>query len=198
MFQVLALIRFGRFDEVFEITTRPENDISAGAWEFAHGYARLRSGQPQEAGGHLADLRKLAERSLVTTNFGSRHPARRLLGVLAAILEGEIARGTGNTAAALAALERAVALDDELEVDEPEPLPFPARHWLGAALLDAQRYGDAERVYREDLSQHPHNGWALLGLQLALKAQGKPTGDIDGDLQASWSRSDTWIRTSRF
>ena len=76
-------------------------------------------------------------------------------------------------AAAVTALERAVALDDELEVDEPEPLPFPARHWLGAVLLESGRPVDAERVYRDDLRQHPHNGWALAGLQLALKAQGK-------------------------
>ena len=102
--------------------------------------------------------------------------------MLAGILEGEIARSAGNVAAGIAALERAVALDDELDVDEPEPLPFPARHWLGAALLDAGRAADAERVYQEDLRQHPHNGWALLGLQLALKAQGKPADAIDADL----------------
>ena len=198
MFQLLTLIRFGRFDEVFEVPTRPEPDIPAGAWEFAQGYAKLRSGRADAAGGHLTDLKKLAQFSSATTNFGSRHPAPRLLGVLAAILEGEIARSAGNAVAGIAALERAVALDDELEVDEPEPLPFPARHWLGAALVDAGRHADAERVYREDLAQHPHNGWALVGLQLALKGQGKPTAEADADLQASWSRSDTWIRTSRF
>jgi tetratricopeptide (TPR) repeat protein len=198
MFQLLAMIRFGRFDEVLEITTRPQRDIPDGAWEFAHGYAKLRSGQTEGAGAHLAALRKLAELSSETTYFGARHPAGRLLGVLAGILEGEMARASGKSAAALAAFERAVALDDELDVDEPEPLPFPARHWLGAALLEAGRPGDAERVYQEDLRQHPHNGWALLGLQLALKAEGKPTDAIDADLRASWSRSDTWIRTSRF
>jgi len=197
-FQLLTLIRFGRFDEVAEITTRPASDLSAGTWEFAHGYAKLRSGKPEAAGIHLTELKRLGETSAETTNFGSRHPARRLLGVLAGILEGEIARNSGNVTAAIAAFERAVAADDELEVDEPEPLPFPARHWLGAALLDAGRTADAERVYQEDLRQHPHNGWALLGLQLALKAQGKPTGGVDADLRASWARSDTWIRTSRF
>ena len=197
-FQLLALIRFGRFGEVAEIATRPQSDIPAGAWEFAHGYARLRSGDPGRAGAHLAELRKLADASPDTTNYGARHPARRLLGVLVGILEGEIARSAGNVAAGLAAFDRAVALDDELDVDEPEPLPFPARHWLGAALLDAGRPADAERVYREDLRQHPHNGWALLALQLALKAQGKPADEVEADLRASWSRSDTWIRTSRF
>ena len=198
MFQLLALIRFGRFDEVLEIPTRPEDDIPAGAWEFAHGYAKLRGGETQAARGHLENLRRLARSSSATTNFGARHPAGQLLGVLVEILDGEIARGAGNTAEGLAALERAVALDDALEVDEPEPLPFPARHWLGAALLDAERPADAERVYLDDLRQHPHNGWALVGLQLALKAQGKPSGEVDSDLRASWSRSDTWIRASRF
>ena len=198
MFQVLTLIRFGRFDEVVEVAKRPQEDIPAGAWEFAHGYAKLRSGQPAAAATHLAALTKLAEHSSATTYFGSRHPARRLLGVLVGILQGEIARTAGDAAAGIAAFERAVALDDELEIDEPEPLPFPARHWLGAALLEAGRPDDAERVYRQDLREHPHNGWALVGLRLALHAQGKMADDVEADLRGSWSRSDTWIRASRF
>ena len=198
MFQVLSLIRFGRFDEVSEIPTRPEGDIATGAWEFAHGYAKLRGGEAQSARGHLENLRRIAQSSSATTYFGARHPAGRLLGVLVEILDGEIARAAGDLSKAIAALERAVALDDELEIDEPEPLPFPARHWLGAALLDAARPADAERVYLEDLRQHPHNGWALFGLQLALKAQGKPAAEVEKDFSASWSRSDTWLRASRF
>ena len=35
-------------------------------------------------------------------------------------------------------------------------------------------------------------------LQKALATQGKPSADVDADLKASWSRSDTWTRTSRF
>jgi tetratricopeptide (TPR) repeat protein len=198
MFELLTLIRFGRFDEVTEITTRPDGDIPRGAWEFAQGYATLRRGQPDGVRAHLAALKQIAEYSSGTTYFGSRHPAGRLLGVLAGILEGEIARTAPDVPLAIAAFERAVKLDDELEVDEPEPLPFPARHWLGAALLEAGRHADAERVYRDDLKEHPHNGWSLLGLQMAMKAQGKPTAEVDADLQASWSRSDTWIRASRF
>ena len=126
------------------------------------------------------------------------HPAARIVGVLAGILDGEIARTAGDLDGAIAKFEEAVKKDDEMEYDEPEPLPFPARHWLGAALLDAKRPADAERVYREDIKDHPHNGWSLLGLQQALKAQGKTDPDVDADLAKSWSRSDTWIRASRF
>ncbi len=198
MFQLLTLVRFGRFDEVFEIAMRPAGDIPAGAWEFANGYAKLRSRHPDEARAHLSTLAQLADTSSAITMFGARHPARRVLGVMRGILAGEIARSAGTMDAAIGEFERAVTLDDELDVDEPEPLPFPARHWLGAALLETGRAADAERVYREDLQQHPHNGWALLGLQLSLQAQGKSTVDVESDVRASWSRSDTWIQHSRF
>jgi len=100
--------------------------------------------------------------------------------------------------AAIEAFAKAVATEDTLEYDEPEPLPFAARHWLGAALLEAKKFSDAEAVYKKDLEQHPHNGWALIGLQQALKAQGKTDPAVDDDLAKSWSRSDTWIKSSRF
>ena len=104
----------------------------------------------------------------------------------------------GDVPGAIAKFETAVKLDDEMDYDEPEPLPFPARHWLGAALIEAKRFSDAEAVYKKDLEQHPHNGWALLGLQQALKGQSKSDPAVDADLAKSWSRSDTWIKASRF
>ena len=196
-YQALTSIRFGRFDEVPEVKKPSRGDIDTGMWEFAQGYASLRAGRVDAARESLMRLQSVTNTSQQTFS-SARHPASRLLGVLVGILEGEIVRTAGDLAAARAAFERAVALDDALDVDEPEPLPFPARHWLGALLLETGSHADAERVYREDLKEHPHNGWALLGLQKALAAQGKPTADVDADLERSWSRSDTWIRASRF
>jgi tetratricopeptide (TPR) repeat protein len=195
MYQVLTQIRFGRFDEVLEVTKRPERELPGAAWDFAQGYAYLRKGQPDFARVYLARIQKTAETSKAEFR---QHSAKRFIGILAGILEGELAREGKDLPGAIAAFERAVVFDDELEYDEPEPLPFPARHWLGAALVEAGRHADAERVYREDLKDHPHNGWSLLGLQQALKAQGKATTEVDADLATSWSRSDTWIRASRF
>jgi tetratricopeptide (TPR) repeat protein len=195
MYQVLTMIRFGRFDEVVEVTKRPEREVPAAAFDFAQGYAKLKLGEPEFAKAYLAKVTKTAETS--KQEFRS-HAAARLVGVMAGILDGEITRMAGDVPAAIAKFEAAVKLDDELEYDEPEPLPFPARHWLGAALLEAKKAPEAEAVYREDLKQHPHNGWSLIGLQQALKAQGKTSKEVDDDLAASWSRSDTWIRASRF
>jgi tetratricopeptide (TPR) repeat protein len=142
----------------------------------------------------LAHVREAAAKD-ATYRF---HSAHNLVGTLGGILEGEIHRAEGDLDMAIASFQSAVALQDAMIYDEPEPLPFAARHWLGAALLEAKRYPDAERVYREDLSKHPRNGWSLLGLKTALDAQGKPSAELDRQFQASWARSDTWIRASRF
>jgi tetratricopeptide (TPR) repeat protein len=195
MYQVLTLIRFGRFDEVVEITKRPERQVPAAAWDFAQGYARLKQGDMDFAKLYLARVKKTAETSEQEFRM---HPAKRLLGVLAGVLEGEILLAEKNAKGAIAALERAVQLDDELEYDEPEPLPFPARHWLGAALLEDNQFAEAEKVYRADLDDHPHNGWSLIGLRQALKGQGRNDPAVDEDFEKSWARADHWARTSRY
>ena len=117
------------------------------------------------------------------------HTAKNLLGIVAGILEGEIQRTAGDLPGAIATFERAVdAAGRARPTTSRSRCRSRARHWLGAALLEAKRFADAEKVYREELKQHPHNGWSLLGLQQALAGQGKPSAEVDADLAASWSR----------
>jgi hypothetical protein len=194
-YQVLTMIRFGRFDEVLEVKNRPRHDVLGGLWDFAQGYAQLKTGNADFATVYLDRVKKAAAVSKASFR---EHSAKNLLGTVAGILEGEILLASGDVPAAIAAFERGVALEDDLGYDEPEPLPFAARHWLGAALLDAKRFGDAEKVYRAELEDHPHNGWSLLGLQKALAGQGRTSREVDEDLTSSWSRADTWLRASRF
>ena len=193
MFHVLTLVRFGRFDEIPPVPApAAQQPIARGVWEFGQGYARLAAGDLDAARAHL-DRVRTAARTEARFRF---HTAEHLLGSLIGILEGEIARAAGDLQAAVGAFERGVALEDQMIYDEPEPLPFSARHWLGAALLDADRPADAERVYREDLRRHPKNGWALFGLEQALAAQRKSVADVRRDFDASWARADHWIRRS--
>lgn len=195
MYHVLTLLRFGRFDEIPAVDKRPEREVPAGLWDFAQGYAKLRAGELDFARLYLSRVQKAASTS--KQSFRA-HEAAKLLGIAANILEGEIARYLGDKTTALAKFEEAVKLDDSLEYDEPEPLPFDARHWLGAMQLEAGMAAEAEATYLKELVEHPHNGWSLLGLQQALEAQGKPTTDVDARLEKAWARSDTWIRASRF
>ena len=106
----------------------------------------------------------------------------------------------GNHDEAIRLLEEAVEIEDGLRYDEPEPLNFSARHWLGAILLEADRPGEAESVFRAALEDHPKNGWSLYGLRDALKAQGNATAAavVGRELEDAWARSDTWLRGPRF
>ena len=194
-YEVLTLIRFGRFDEVLEVTNRPKRDVQGGLWDFAQGYAHLKQGNVDFAQLYLGRVRKAAETS--TASF-RRHTAKNLLSIAAGILEGEIQRLAGDLPAAIASFQRAAGIQDTLEYDEPEALPFAAHHWLGATLLEARRFEEAEQVYRADLKEHPRNGWSLLGLQQALEGKGAPSPDLAADFASSWARADTWIRSSRF
>ncbi len=195
MHQVLTLLRFGRFDEILQVRNRPSDEVAGGFWEFAQGYAELRTGDAAAAHEHLARVQDLAQNSEAMLRF---HSAKQLMGLAAAILEGEILRAEGDLAAAIEAFERAAAFDDQQIYDEPEPIPFAARHWLGAALLEAGRPAEAEDVYRTELADHPHNVWSLHGLRAALEAQGKTDPEVERDFAESTARSDTWITASRF
>jgi tetratricopeptide (TPR) repeat protein len=195
MLQVLTLVRFGRFDEIPAITRRADDPIEAGVWDFGQGYAQLRSGDKDFARAYLNRVLEAAEHSTATFRVNSAHD---LLGTLGGILEGEILRAAGDLEKATLSFERAVARQDAMVYDEPEPLPFAARHWLGAALLETKRYADAETVYREELKKHPNNGWSLFGLKAALDGQGKSSADVETQFESSWVRSDTWIHASRF
>jgi len=194
-YEALTLLRFGRFDEVINVGNRPKDEVMGGLWDFAQGYAHLKQGDVDFAKLYLARVKKTAETS---TGAFRNHSAKGLLGIVADILEGEMQSTAGDLAGAIKTFEAAVALDDALVYDEPQPLPFDARHWLGAALVSAKQYAEAEKVYRDELKEHPHNGWSLIGLQQSLVGQGRPSKEVDADLAASWSRSDTWIRSSHF
>ncbi len=197
-YEFLTSLRFGRFDEILEIENDAENPIFRGFGDFAHGYAHLRKGHAAVAREFLQAVENAAAEDPEAAFRG--HSARDLLGVVGGILEGEILLEEGDTDRAIEVLERAIEIEDGLRYDEPEPLNFSARHWLGAVLLEAGRAADAERVYRAALAEHPHNGWSLFGLELALREQGRSgeADDMHRAFEKAWARADVWIRASRF
>jgi hypothetical protein len=195
MYEALTLIRFGRFDEVLELDRRPESDVSAAVYDFAKGYAHAKSGDLDRAAALRDEVLAFAASTEERFRF---HPAGDVVGTLGHILAGEILMIEGDLKAATVEFRKAAAAEDRLAYDEPEPLPFAARHWLGAALLAAGDHEEAEAVYLEELADHPHNGWSLYGLREALAAQGRSDPAVDADLEASWARADVWITASKF
>jgi hypothetical protein len=92
-----------------------------------------------------------------------------------------------------------VVLEDALPYTEPPDWYYPARHSLGAIQLAAGDAAGAEQTYRDDLAVMPENGWALIGLEQALRDQGR---DDDADavrrrFEIAWQYADIEINASR-
>ena len=198
-YHALTLFRFGRFDEILEMDDPPDGTIQRGFWDFARGYAYLRTDEPGRAEVYLEKVRRAVENADENASFRG-HPATDLLGTVAGILEGEILRHEGDNEGAVAVLEAAIEHEDDLRYDEPEPLNFSARHWLGDLLLEMERHQEAEEVFRAALEDHPMNGWSLYGLEQSLRAQGLGTkaDEVHELFEKAWARSDTWIRGAVF
>lgn len=190
----MALIRFGRFDEVLNISDEPNGDINKSMYDFSQAYASLKLDDMERAKTILSELQTLTETTTARFRF---HDGKDIVGTLAGILEGEIAWTEGNTEAAADAYRRATEYYDNLNYDEPEPLPFSPRHWLGAAYLELGAYDNAETVYRQDLAEHPHNIWALHGIQQALAMKGESDAYIDQDLIEALSYADIWLPSTK-
>ena len=195
MYEVLTAVRFGRFDEILDHEQRPKGTIAGGMWDFAKGYAHLKSGEADFAEVYLQRVLTTADTSQATFRF---HPARQILGVLGGILEGEIHWEGEEWESGIAAFERAVRIEDSMAYDEPEPIPFAARHWLGAAQMEREDFAGAEQSYEEELADHPKNGWSLFGLREALKAQEKDFSEVEERFKKAWQRADHWMYSSRY
>jgi hypothetical protein len=191
----MALVRFGRFDEILDITNPPTGEINISMYDFSQGYAALKLGDTDKARAAMQSLKELTETTTARFRF---HAGKDIVGALAGILEGEIAWSEGNIEAAAEAFRLATDYYDNLNYDEPEPLPFSPRHWLGAAYMELQAYDNALEVYRQDLSEHPHNIWALFGIQQALKMMGESDPVIDKDLFEALSYADIWMLSTKY
>ncbi len=198
-YHALTLFRFGRFDEILELRAPPTQVINLGLWNFARGYAHLRQKNVDSARVYLDKLETAIKAAPATLQFRG-HTAASLLGITSALLQAELMRHDGRASEGVSILERAVELEEGLRYDEPEPLNFSARHWLGALLLELHRPAHAERVYRAELEDRPHNGWSLFGLEQSLRAQEKfaDAARVREAFLKAWARSDALLRSSRF
>src|SRR5258708_34291643 len=84
----------------------------------------------------------------VEETFGN-NPCQALLAIATPMLEGEILVRDGKLDQGLAELRTAVNAEDALRYDEPPGWILPVRHSLGANLMQAGRFAEAEEGYRD-------------------------------------------------
>lgn len=180
---VHVLVRFGRWQQILDEPLPEDAELYAVLTTTLH-YAK---GVAHAARGDVDDAER--ERSHFLAARDRMPETRRMHNVLCleqfavaeAMLDGEIEYRKQNFDVAFARLRDAVAFEDVLPYDEPWGWMQPARHALGALLLEQARIDEAEAVYLEDLGLggnlsraqiHPDNVWSLRGLYECLSARG--------------------------
>jgi tetratricopeptide (TPR) repeat protein len=198
---IVALVRFGRWDEVLAYPAPPsEWTYTSGVWRYARGVAFNGKGQADLAAGELRALEAILQSVPPERTVAFFFRAKNVLQLAANLLAGEIAAKAGDFTTAERLLRAAVAEQDSHWFTEPPPWYFPVRQSLGAVLLQAGRPGEAEQVYREDLRRNPGNGWSLYGLAVSLRAQGKTAeaAQVDESFRKAWAQADVTLTASRF
>jgi tetratricopeptide (TPR) repeat protein len=195
---VATLLRFGKWDAILAEPPPPEAlPLDSAVWLYARGFAHANKGDLAAA---QADRDRLG--NLVSADYGAYDlfdiPARQLVGMSMALLDGEIARDSGHLDAAVVHFRDAAALEQNLPYTEPPFWHQPVSHILGAALIQAHRPAEAEAVYRASLKTYRADGWALFGLAQALDAQGKPAADTRREFRKAWRFADVTLTSSRF
>ncbi|MGI5275420.1 hypothetical protein [Streptomyces rochei] len=182
--RVHVLIRFGRWSDILRLPPPADPDlyrVTTAMLHYARGVALSATGRVDEAEAERARFRAAVARVPETRTLFNNTCAD-ILAIASAMLDGEVEYRRGDHAAAFAALERSIELDDNLPYDEPWGWMQPTRHAYGALLLEQGRLAEAEAVYRADLGlddtlprplQHPGNVWSLHGLHECLVRLGR-------------------------
>jgi len=198
---LFAMVRFGRWDEIVS-TPAPDGDLPymVAMWHYAQGIAAVRQQRFDQARAHHASLAgAAADPTIEAMHVWDRYSLIHGVRIAERVLAAELARVDGDAAMAIAALREGVVIEDALPYDEPPGWHLPVRHSLGAVLLDEDRPGEAEAVYREELRRNPENGWSLFGLRQALLAQDRPDAamEVDERFERAWKTADLQLTASQ-
>ncbi|MCA8927658.1 MAG: tetratricopeptide repeat protein [Alphaproteobacteria bacterium] len=206
-----VLVRFGKWHEIIAQDLPEDRELYCSNVAMIH-YAKAVA---HSALGHVAAAETekanfLAAKARVPdTRRVHNNTVLDLLGIAEEMLNGELEYRKGNFDVAFDHLRRSVARDDALPYDEPWGWMQPARHALGALLLEQGRVEEAEAVYRSDLGldgklsracQHPDNLWSLHGLHECLIRRGETVESvlIKQRLDLAAARAEVPVKASCF
>jgi tetratricopeptide (TPR) repeat protein len=204
-----VLVRFGKWREIIDQELPKDRDLycsTTAMMLYAKGVAHSILGEIPEAEQARAAFRE-AKARVPDTRLVHNNKVRDLLDIGEEMLTGELEYRRGNYDIAFAHLRRSVELDDALPYDEPWGWMQPARHALGALLLEQGHLAEAEAVYRSDLGfdhklsracQHPDNVWSLHGLHECLTRRGDTVEAplVKARLDLALARAEVPVRAS--
>jgi len=168
-------------------------------WHYARGMAFLGKHDVPNAQKEMTALGALAaDTTLKNITVWNINTSEDLVKIASKVLSAGIAARQNQLDKSAGLLVEAIAIEDNLNYNEPPDWFFSVRHHLGPVLLKAGKAAEAERVYREDLATWKRNGWALIGLHNALVQQ-KNSGQaqvVKTEFDKAWRHADVRIAAS--
>jgi tetratricopeptide (TPR) repeat protein len=196
-----AYVTFGKWDEILSFEKPSyERPYILAVWHYARSMAFIAKDNIPEAEKEIAALESFRNSKtigeLLIWGFNS---AGILVNIASEVAKGELEAKKKNYSAAITHLEKAVDYEYTLMYDEPPTWFYPCRQNLGAVLIEAGKYAEAEKVYRENLDEVPDNGWGLFGLHQALFKQGKmdEAAEVEKKYKEAWKYADIQLASSR-
>ncbi|NML39564.1 hypothetical protein HHL17_20350 [Chitinophaga sp. G-6-1-13] len=193
-------VKFAMWDTI-QALPAPEADLvyPRAIWHYARGMAFLGKNRIPDAQKELDSLKvSAADTTLRHLTIWDINTTADLVQIAVKVLSAEVAAKQHHPDIAVPLLKEAVAIEDELNYNEPPDWFFSVRHYLGAVLLDAGKYNEAESVYRQDLQIWKKNGWALIGLYHSLSSQKKNSEaqNVKAAFDTAWRFADVDIASS--
>lgn len=198
---LMTMVRFGKWEDALKANVSDSVKYARILLHFAKGMAYARTQQFQYANHELTGLRvKMDDDASLKEPFTPFNSAYNACKIAEQILAGTIAEESGQLNAAIENFAKGVEYEDAMVYNEPKDWILPVRHYLGRALLKANKFAEAEVVYKKDLTINPHNGWALTGLHQALTKQGKKAeaDQVKQALAKAFAGKDVEITSSAF
>ncbi|HMJ85448.1 MAG TPA: hypothetical protein VK504_19840 [Vicinamibacterales bacterium] len=195
---LFVLLRFARWDDVLRLPAADARfPLLVTLSHFGRGIAHAARGNLAEAErehGAYADARK----AIKPESDWGYNKAKNMLEVTDAVLDAWVARARRDDAAAIDAWRIAVIKEDMLSYNEPADWFYPSRESLGAALLRAKRFPEAEQAFRDDLTRNPKNGRSLYGLWQTMlvsrKGPEKPAVEAaEKQFRDAWKYADVML-----
>ena len=197
---LLAYTRFGKWNEILTVPA-PSPGIKHLNLirHYARGIAFIRKGNMREAQEELDAIKVLKnDPELVDLVATANNASISAANIAYEVVAGELAALKGDFTKAIKHLKNAVANEDKLVYTEPAAWHIPTRQNLGAILLKANKFVEAEKIFKEDLAILRQNGWSLMGLYQSLELQGKveEAKAVKKEFDVAWKYADFKITGS--
>jgi tetratricopeptide (TPR) repeat protein len=196
-----AYVTFGKWDEILNYPEpQDERPYMKSVWHYARAMAFIAKSDLVNAENEIAVIETMrSDKNIEDLSIWGINSAGTLIKIAYEVASGELAAKKKDYPLAIQHLKKAVDLEYTLRYDEPPTWFYPCSQNLGAVLIEAGEYEEAEKVYRKNLEEIENNGWGLFGLHQALLKQNKTdeAKEVERRFKEAWKYSDIKLTSSR-